>query len=227
MKKNYEDYNVREEMYEQLSHLMKNAARAISDGNGSDFYNSETHYYLMENAWEIMFPLEKEFWPEKFNEFLSDNNFPWPQGTTYSYIMSVICPPFIGSYNLYFGYAVVNGKLIRTSFFAINTIVKYQIMPQGMVIDPLCLAHNIRPDYYVGCLADKQDVDDFIISRKNPLELFVKRKNTQEQEKKIFDSYMESYNLQMTFEPGYFPPQLIKFCEKNNLYIPAQERNIK
>jgi len=225
MNKNYQDPKVRRDMYRELSCLMKEGKCAIRDGNGSDFYDSETHYYLMENAWEIMFPLKRELWPERFNEFLADENLPWPQGATYSYIMSAICPPFINSSNLYFGYAIVDGKLIRTTFFAIDTIVKYQLMPQSMVIDPLCLSHNIKPDYYVGCWAEKEDIDNFMILRKNPLELFVKRKNEQKHKERIYDSYMEAYNLQMSFEPRYFPPQLIEFCKENNLYVPKQERN--
>jgi hypothetical protein len=89
----------------------------------------------------------------------------------------------------------------------------------------LCVAHGITPDYYIGCWAEKQDIDNFMVLRKNPLELFVNRKNKQEHQERLYDSYMEAYNLQMYHEPGYFPPQLIKFCEENDLYIPPQERN--
>lgn len=224
MDKNYQKPGVRRDMYKELNRLMEKGKQTIRDSNGADLYNLETHCYLMKNAWEIMFPLKRESWSSKFNEHLADENTPWPQGSTYSYIMSVLCPPFISSFNLYFGYAIVSGKLIRTTFFAINTIVKYQLMPQGMVINPLCLAHNIKPDYYIGCLAEKKDVDDFMLLRKNPLELFVGRKNRQEYEKRLYDTYMEAYNLQISFEPGYFPPQLIKFCEENNLHVPPQER---
>lgn len=224
MNESYKKPDVRRNMYKELNLLMEKGERAIRNGNGADLYNLETHYYLMKNAWEIMFPLKRESWPSKFNEHLADENLPWPQGAAYSYIMSVLCPPFISSFNLYFGYAIIAGKLIRTSFFAIDTIVKYQIMPQGMVIDPLCLAHNITPDYYIGCWVEKQDVDNFMILRKNPLKLFVERKNRKEHEERLHDTYMEAYNLQISFEPGYFPPQLIKFCEENNLHVPPQER---
>jgi hypothetical protein len=225
MKTDYRSSKVRRGMYEELNRLMEESEQVIFNGNGAHLYDSATHYHLMKNGWEIMFPLKKELWPDQFNEFLADGNLPWPQYATYSYIMSVLCPPFIGSYNLYFGYAVIDGKLIKTTFFAIDTIVKYQIMPQSMVIDPLCVAHGITPDYYIGCWAEKQDIDNFMVLRKNPLELFVNRKNKQEHQERLYDSYMEAYNLQMYHEPGYFPPQLIKFCEENGLYIPPQERN--
>ncbi len=224
MNKDYKNKKVREAMYKQLTLLMEEGASRIKNKNGAELYCLSTHYYLMENAWEIMFPLKQEFWPDKFNDYLADSNLPWPQGSTYSYIMSVVCPPFISCSNLYFGYAVLDGKLIRTTFFAIETLVDYQIMPQAMVIDPLCLAHGIKPDYYIGCWAEKQDIDNFIILRKNPLDLFVDRKQKEAHKERLYDTYMESYNLQMLHAPGYFPPQLLRFAKENNLSIPPQER---
>ncbi len=224
-KRDYRNPKVRRSMYEELAALMEEGTQAIFDDEGKHLYNSATHQYLKKNGWEIMFPLEKSRWPDKFNEFLADGNLPWPQYTTYSYVMSVLCPPFISPYSVYFGYAMVDGKLIRTTFFAIETIVKYQIMPQAMVIDPLCLAHGIEPEYYIGCWAEKADIDNFMILRKNPLEMFVARKNEKAHKEELYYSYMEAYNLQMFHEPGYFPYQLIEFAKENNLYIPPQKRD--
>lgn len=223
MKRNYEESEVRRKMYEELNSLMEEGRRIILEDN-NNLYNLQTHCYLTENAWEIMFPLKKESWPNKFNEFLADDNLPWPQGSTYSYAMSIICPPFINFNSLYFGYAVIAGKLIRTTFFAINIIVEYQVLPQSMVIDPLCLAHKIEPEYYIGCCVEKKDIEKFIFVKKNPLEVFVERKKEQEHKERLYDTYIEAYNLQIYFEPGYFPPQLIKFCEENGLYVPPQKR---
>jgi hypothetical protein len=233
MEKDYKNPKVRRSMYKELDCLMKKGRQAISSGEGSDLYDLATHRYLMEEGWEIMFPLKKELWPNKFNEFLCDENLPWPQYATYSYIMSVLCPPFISSYLLYFGYAIIDGKLVKTTFFAVNTMVEYQEMPQSMVVDPLCLAHGIEPDYYIGCGVGKQDINNFMTLKKNPLELFVKReeeerrkKDEQEHKDKLYISYSENYELQIRAAPGYFPPQLIEFCKENNLYIPPQERKV-
>lgn len=225
MKKDYQKAEVRRDMYEELHRLMEEAHQIISDKKGGHLYDSLTHIYLMRNGWEIMFPLEKERWPNMFFEkIVIDYALPWPQYATYAYIMNVLYPPAFSPYSLYFGYAVIDGKLVRTAFFTIETIVKYQIMPQAMVIDPLCFAHGITPDYYIGCPVEKQDIEEGLLSRKGPLELFVKRKSEQELADRLYNDHIMVYDLQLAYEPGYFPPQLIKFAEKNNLYVPPQER---
>lgn len=224
MKRDYRDPAVHTAMYKELKSMLVNAANDILNQQGGHLYSMAAHQYLIKNGWEIMFPLEREKWPEIFHQIHPNNKFPWPEGTTHTYVTDVLCPPFINFSFLFFGYAVIDGKLMRATFFAVETMVEYQAMPQAMVVDPLCLIHGLEPEYYIGCGVTKEDMENFLIDRKNPLEILVERTAEAEHKKRLFDSYMESYQLQLQVEPGYFPPQLIKFAEENDLYIPPQEK---
>ena len=227
MKQNqdYQKPAVRKRMYEQVEKLMDQAASDIYSSQEKGLYSLAVHHHLQRHAWEIMFPLGREYWPNNFCGYLCDPSLPWPQATSYSYCMDVTCPPFLSHGYLMFGYAVLGGKLVRTTFFSVETIVKYQIMPQAMVIDPLATHHGIVPEYYLGCRVDRCDIDNLLISRENPLESFVKRINEKQHKERLYNSYMEAYNLQMAYEPGWFPKQLLAFAEEYGLYVPPQERN--
>ncbi len=95
-----------------------------------------------------------------------------------------------------------------------------------MVIDPLAHYRGIKADFYTGCyIADKRYIEDWIIHRTNPLEIYVEEKNRKEHQERIHQSYMESYYTQLSHEPGWFPDQLIDFAKKEGLYIPPQKRH--
>src|SRR3990172_7883989 len=228
--KEYEKKEVRESMYDQLALLMKAATGHISakDEESKRFYNAQTHHFIDENCWELLFPMDKDKWPSHFQELgrLYDPQMTWPGFTTYRYVMETICPPFIPHSLLHFGYAVVEGKLIRSTFFVVQSMVKYQAMSQGMVIDPLAENREITPSFYVGCpVLDKKYIEEWMISRKNPLEMYVDGKNEEEHKERIRKSYMEAYWLQMEHEPLWFPKELIKFAEKEGLIIPEGQKS--
>jgi len=227
--KEYEKEDVRKFMYGQLELLMKAASDHIyaKDEQSKAYYNSETHHYIDKNSWELLFPLEKERWPDKFNEhqYAQIDKMLWPGYTTYCYMMDVIAPPFIPYFLLHFGYAVVEGKLIRSAFFVVQSMVKYQEWPQGMVIDPLAEHHGVKPSFYIGCaIHEKEFIENWMLDRKNPLEMYVKNKHEEEHKERIRSSYMEAYFMQMSYEPGWFPEGLIEFAKKEGLYVPPQER---
>ncbi|MCC6520470.1 hypothetical protein IT403_00590 [Candidatus Nomurabacteria bacterium] len=226
--KPYEDEKTRDLMYLKFIELMKDARDHIYDNDeeSKNFYNSQTHHYIEKQAFELCFPLEKEKWPQKFQnmERHYEQFMIWPNYSTYCYIMDVVAPPLIPSSLLHFGYACVDNKLVRATFFVVQQMVKYQEWPQGMVIDPLALMYNIQPEFYVGYSVPKEDVQNWMIDRKNPLELYLQKKSEKEHEDFIYRSYMESYMTQMTYEPEWFPSQLIEFAKKENLYIPPQKR---
>ncbi len=167
----------RKTAWEQRGLLMQEALDTIIAGKPEAvcFYNELAHRHLMKHAWEIMHPEPKENWPQVFVELEYDDQMTWPQATTYSYVMNSLFPPNIGWLHLYFGYVVVNGKLIRTTFFGHNKMVEYQIAPQGIAIDPLALQKGIEPDYYIGCpVCSKDYLEDFIKRLiKNPFEEYV------------------------------------------------------
>ncbi|HXK35363.1 MAG TPA: hypothetical protein VJ103_02585 [Candidatus Paceibacterota bacterium] len=228
--KEYSKKEVRDFMYGQLALLMKAATGHIfaKDEESKKFYNSETHHYIEKNGWELLFPMDKDQWPTNFQEMgrRYDSQMSWPGFSTYCYLMDVIAPPFIPHISLHFGYAVVEGKLTRSTFFVVQGMVKYQLAPQGMVIDPLADVHGAKPSFYVGCpVLDKKYIEDWMISRKNPLEMYVKGRNEEEYRGKIRASYMAAYWLQMEHEPQWFPKALIKFAEEEGLHIPDGQKS--
>ncbi len=97
--------------------------------------------------------------------------------------MDVIAPPFIPHSLLHFGYAIVDGKLVRSTFFVVQQMVNYQAWPQGMVIDPLAIMNNIQPAFYVGCSVPKEDIESWMLHRKNPLEMYLERKSKKKSER--------------------------------------------
>jgi hypothetical protein len=160
-----------------------------------------------------------------FRELNYDSFTEWPNSTSYNYSMDVILPPSIPSSILHFGYAVLDDKLIRSSFYVTQMMVDYQIYPQGVVIDPLAVHNGIAPSYYMGVTLDKKDINDFLISKKHPLETFVEKKNKRDHELRIYNSHMEGYFTQMAYEPGWFSDQLMEFAVDQGLHIPNSSHN--
>jgi len=228
MNKDYENEEKRELMYTELDKLMKAGAELIrtSGGRRPGFYNLDTHNYLQEHAWELMFPLEKDQWPDKFQELDHDEKLKWPFYTTYRYSMDVIAPPSIPYMLLNFGYAVLDGKLIICAFFVVQRMVEYQEGPQGMVIDPMALRENKKPSYYIGCPVGEGDIRQSLLRRKYPLDIHVARKGKEEHDQQLYDAYMEAYALQISKAPGWFPTELIKFAKQEGLFVPEQERHV-
>ena len=149
----YRQQDVRDGYSKKLEALMDKAweDRHHKNEESKQLYDSMTHYYIYDNAYELFFPLEKERWPEKFQEkYLDIQHMSWPGYTSYCYIMDVIAPPFIPYFLLHFGYAVVDNKLIPCTFFVVQKIVDFQNWPQGMVIDPLASYHGVKPSFYIG-----------------------------------------------------------------------------
>lgn len=230
MELDYTDEGVRNNLYAQLNKLMKEGQNHIWDKTpeAKDLYDSPTHFFLKKEGWEIMFPLKEENWPKSFQGMAGNYNqeFKWPWFTTYCYITDVIAPPLIPHSLLYFGYAVVEDKLIRCTFFVVQKMVEYQVMPQGMVIDPLANREGKVPSFYIGVpVLDKELILKWVRSRRNPLEVYVEELNAKERNERVYNSYMESYYLQMQHEPNWFPADLIKFAKEENLYIPPNQRS--
>jgi phosphohistidine phosphatase SixA len=239
-------------LQQKFEELAQNAQESIMNKVESammSYYELSTHSFLKrgdENSAgyprEVILPLPKEEWPEKFSELEKryDSQMSWPNYSMYLYTMDVFCPPFIPDCLLHFGYAVYKDELIRCPFFVVlqmteQTINEEKIMlPEAFAIDPLALKSGITPDCYVGINLKKEYVEEWFLSRGrngHPLENYVNKKMEKEKEKRqkeheerLYDSYMEAYNLQMTYEPGWFPQQLINFAQKEGLYIPKQDR---
>lgn len=222
----------REKAYKYLSDVMEESYQLLCSEKEDErrektqhLFNTSTHVYLTNNAWEILLPLKHEKRGPKFQEMKYDSLMKRPQAATYCYTMDVIAPPSIPSGILHFGYAFLDDKPIRSAFFVVQGMVEYQIMPQGLVIDPLANQHGIKPSFYVGCSVDKEDIQNFLFSRINPLEAFVQKINKKANDDRLAQSYMEGYFYQMRFEPGLFSEQLMEFAVNNNLHIPYSENN--
>jgi hypothetical protein len=209
-------------------HLLANEGNNRTEAT-QNLFNTETHLYILKHGWEILIPADKkEEWHDKFQAMTYDSMMKWPQTTTYNYIMGVLAPPFIPSSILHFGYAVLEDKLIRSAFYVVQNMVDYQVMPQGMVIDPLAFIQGVKPSFYVGCSVDKKDIESFLMNRKNPknpLEEYVRRTNQKEHEKRIYDSHIEGYFLQMNYQPDWFSEQLMEFAVEQDLHIPHSSHN--
>ena len=225
-KEYYSDAGARDAMWKQLEELMGVARNTIwkNDDDSRKYYDANTHAFLYENTYELMFPLDKEKWPSKFQEhYLEIQAMVWPQFTTYCYGMDVIAPPCVPLGLLHFGYAVVDGILIKTTFFVVQMMVDYQLWAQGMVIDPLAVYHGKMPQYYIGCpIPDTKFILEWRRNGKHPLEGYVSQKNEKERSDRIYDSSMQAYYTQMTYEPHWFPDDLITFAKQEGLYVPPQ-----
>ncbi|HVY35737.1 MAG TPA: hypothetical protein VG982_00455 [Candidatus Paceibacterota bacterium] len=173
---NFNDESVRDNALRTVTDLMKRAYDLINLGSpeSSRFYSRLTHRFLMDHAWEILIPAAKEERPSIFEGLEYDNEMPWPQMTTYNYVMSVLTPPSIPWAMLTFGYAIHEGKLVRSTFFTHQKMVPYQVMPQGIVIDPMAIQKGIQPEYYIGCpVCSKDYIENFIKMKQNPFEEYV------------------------------------------------------
>ncbi len=64
----YENESARSLMYQNLQKLMKEAQEHIyeKDEHSKQYYNTMTQHHIVKEGWELLFPLEKEDWPEKF-----------------------------------------------------------------------------------------------------------------------------------------------------------------
>ncbi len=219
-------------MYEEHHKMMDAIQNILWDENQKDkhpqYYNSYTHNFLKRNAWEILFPVPQEEWFRSLQDLNQYNKeMPWPQYAPYQYSMDVLFPPNLQASALYFGYAILeDGTVKKTCFFNWMKIVNYQVMPQGVVMDPLAKLHDISVKYYVGVPLDREDLERFISRTPgHPLENYVTRKNKEEHEKRLHDSYMESYYLQMQYEPHYLPYALQEFAKANGLPFPKDQRS--
>ena len=219
-----------ENMYKKHEVLMDNIQNILWDDNQKEkhslYYNIETHCHLKEHAWEILFPVSEDEWFKNIKSSRYEKQMSWPQYSVYQYIMDVLYPPNIPASALYFGYAILeDGSTVKTCFFQWMKMVNYQVMPQGIVMDPLAKIHKIKVSYYVGMPLENKDLENFLLRVPgHPLENYVKRKNEEEHKKRLHDSYMESYYLQMQYEPEYFPRKLIEFAKENGLYIPENQK---
>lgn len=219
-------------MYEKHHKLMADIQGIIWDENQKDkhsqYYNSSTHGFLKEHAWEILFPVPEEEWFRNLKNLSRYNkDMPWPQFAPYQYTMDVIYPPNMTESSLCFGYAFLeDGTVKKTCFFNWMKIVNYQVMPQGIVMDPLAKLHGISVKYYVGVPIDKEDLEHFLLRAPgHPLENYVKRKRDEEHQQRLHDSYMEAYYLQMQYEPNYLPHKLQEFAKKEGLPFPKDQKS--
>lgn len=244
MKNKVSNESLLDNLQQKFEELAKKAGESIIDNaeSAKSYYELSTHSFLKrgdENSAgyprEVILPLPKEEWPKKFSELEKryDSQMTWPNYSMYLYTMDVFCPPFIPNCLLHFGYAVYQDKLICCPFFVVlemteQTINEEKIMlPEAFAIDPLASKSGISPDCYIGVNLKKEYVEEWFLSRGrtgHPLENYVNKKRQKEHEERLYDSYMEAYNLQMTYEPGWFPQQLIDFAQKEGLYIPRQDR---
>lgn len=156
---------------EETTFLLRKIIRIISNkiggsshycskfGNQS-FYSIRTNQFLMENCLDTLLSLSEYKWPDEFMYLVISN-----KETSYSYINSVLSPPFI-SLPLYFGYAVIDGQLKKTSFFVIN---------DNQVIDPISVMNRVKPEYYFGSTVNKVDLEKYMVTFDDPLESFVNR----------------------------------------------------
>lgn len=221
-----------DEMYQEHYALMDKIENILWDEGQKDkhsqYYNSSTHDFLRTHAWEIIFPVSQEEWFKNLQNLNWYNKaMPWPQYAPYQYSMDVLLPPNMAVSSLYFGYAVLEDDTVqKTCFFNWHKIVDYQVMPQGIAMDPLAKLHNIPVKYYVGIPVEEIDLQNFI-SRipGHPLENYVNRKSEEEHQERLYDMYMESYALQMAHEPQYFPRKLIEFANENGLYVPEGQKS--
>ncbi|NVN96712.1 histidine phosphatase family protein [Candidatus Nomurabacteria bacterium] len=244
MSKKISNESLLDTLQKKFEKLSEDAWREIRGETESakNYYDQSTHLFLDRDEegfyhWprEVILPLPKEEWPEKFRELekMYNPQMSWPGYSMYLYTMDIFCPPFIPDCLLHFGYAIHQDKLIRCPFFVVFQMREQTIngekmmMPESFAIDPLALKSGITPDGYIGVRVKREYVEEWFLSRGrtgHPLENYVNKKRQQEHEERLYDSYIEAYHNQMAHEPRWFPQQLINFAKKEGLHIPRQER---
>jgi len=164
--------NLKNTKCEEIADLLKKIIRIISNKKGNSshyyskfgnqsFYSIQTNQFLMENCLDALLPLSEDKWPNELKDMIVFHT-----KTSYSYVNSILGPPFI-SLPLYFGYAVVNGELKKTSFF---------VSVNNEVIDPISAMSKIKPSYYFGTTVNKTDLEVYMCTFNDPLESFVNRR---------------------------------------------------
>lgn len=185
-----------EQMYIEHSVLMQKITDILlKKGEDPKYYDKSTHYFLKENAWEIILPLPKEKWSETFSELNKsyDPGMKWSNFTTYCYSSEVLFPPSINISFLSFGYAVMDDdSVVKTAFFE-GIMLDGTSFPKSVAIDPLSEMHRIKPKYYIGVSVEKEDLERFRFNRDiRVLEGYVERKNEEDYKERLHDSYMKS-----------------------------------
>jgi hypothetical protein len=219
-------YKYLNDKLEEAFHVPANEGQKSTEAT-KNLFNIETHVHIIHNFFEVLLPFEQQKWPAKFKAMNYDSFTQWPETTAYWYTTDVISPPFISPQTLHFGYALHDDKLIKSAFFVIQNFWDYKY-PQGMVIDPLAHMNNIKPEIYVGCTVEKEDIEAYRMNRKNPinpLEAFVRRKNQKAHEERIRNSEEEFYHTQMTYEPGWFSDELMELAVERDWFIPHSTHN--
>lgn len=177
------DFNnpsVREDVRQQATQLLAEAFSTITIGlpGAASFYNERTHQFLMRHAWGIILPASDEEHPPIFKEIGFSKEMSWPYMTTHAYVTAAVFgnPP-VPWQMVTFGYAVVEGSLVRTTFFTHQKLVGYQPMPQGIAIDLLAKTKGIQVDYYIGMpVCSKSYLTDFLnVKKVNPFEVYVEK----------------------------------------------------
>jgi len=217
-------YKILKNKLEQYFNLLVSDDSPEKKEKTKHLYNAETHVYIIHELFEIFLPIEK--WSGKLKELSHDSLIPWPGGTTYFYSMDTVLPPNIPSGWLHFGYAFLDDKFVKTAFYGLQTIVDFQLCPQGVAVDPIAINHGIKPSFYIGVTINKKNIENFLLTKKgNPLETFVNEENKRKHEERIRDSEREFYHTQMTYEPGWFSDELMKLAVERDWYIPPSPHN--
>ena len=234
-------------MHKKVHSLMESATQRMfgqEEHEGESLYDVSTHIFLQKETVplvgklqrEVMLPLPKDDWPDKFIELKKnyDSNMKWPQYAMYNYSNDVLMPPFIPSSLLHFGYAVVNDLLVSCPFFVVFEMVDHDVegeiiaWPESFVIDPLAEMNDIHPEAYIGIRLEYNFIANWFMNRGkylNPLDAYISQKSEEENRERLHDAYMEAYTLQMAHEPEWFPKGLIDFANKERLYVPPDQKS--
>lgn len=213
---------------EELSGLMLAAEKDIKMGVAENLYSLKAHWRLMEEGWRIMLPRSKKLWPNFDSRLIEKPLLSWPDQLLVDgkdFLLSH--RNFRGLENLYFfGYAVASGKLIKTSFmvskYPENHDV-YFIAFKEIVVDPFCAERGIKPDYYIGCPVELQDIS---CCSGNPLENFIIREEEERHQNKMHQYYLGAYQALLNNNPHYFPKPLVKFADNGGFYLPKQTEEL-
>ncbi len=238
------DKNHLEELYLQYN-LLSRAGEMIIRQGGEEaklFYSRSAHISLQtEEVFgrsvprQVFLPLPKEEWPRNFQNLADNYNsaMTWPGYSLYCYTNDVIFPPNIPHLLFHCGYAIYKNKLIKCSFFIAIRMIEEVIdgetmdIPEFFAIDPLAALNGIEPEGYVGIPVKEEYIQQWTLSRGatgNPLDNQMEKLRAEKNAERLHDSYMECYYAQMTHQPDWFPPELVKFALKEGLEIPTQSR---
>lgn len=187
----------------EIKQIMQKSANEIISGQVVNLYSLDAHRYLMTGPWELLLPMDKTKWPERFK--LAELKLK-PGFDIFDYYRTIPVFSEEDLSSLRLGYAVVAGKLQKAMFFVSEGFLGNEKISHTMAID---IFIDVEADYYLGCPVEVFDLSRSFFCTKDPLERFIEKK-TAEELKLIKKRYEDESRFIQNLEEINLPGEKVK-----------------